>query len=143
MRASDPLPICSPVIGATRIPATAASAPPAAQFTVPSRSGDQPSAAAERSSSAAATVAKPNRENLNTAHSSAVISVAIASSSTRSDWAVTLPQCHRVMRNEGCTSLTSPPQRSSAAAVMTVSSASVAMTRTSGDDRANGRMMNV
>ncbi len=52
---------CRPVIGTTRMPATAASAPPSAQLTVASRSGDQPSDAADTSSSAAATTARPNR----------------------------------------------------------------------------------
>ena len=51
---------CSVTIGAMRIAARPASAEPSAQLSVAMRSGDQPSAAAARSFSATAVVARPN-----------------------------------------------------------------------------------
>ena len=51
----------SPMIGTTRMPATPASAAPAAQLTVAIRSGERPSEAAASWFSAAARVASPKR----------------------------------------------------------------------------------
>jgi hypothetical protein len=50
-----------PVIGTRRMPATAASALPTAQFTAATRAGDTPSAPAVTSLSATAVLARPKR----------------------------------------------------------------------------------
>ena len=51
---------CSVMIGTTRMPATVAIAEPSAQFSSAIRLGDRPIAAAERSLSDTASVARPN-----------------------------------------------------------------------------------
>ncbi len=85
--------ISRPVIEAKNTPAAPARAPPTAQLTVASRSGDQPSALAARSSSAAATTARPKRVKRNTTHSTTVMSTAIDVSQMRSDCTAISPQC--------------------------------------------------
>ena len=81
----------SPALGASRMPAKPAVAPPIAHVTVARKFGDHPSAATARSFSALAEIARPIRVNRVKAHSANVSTIAMPSRIRRSSWTTTRP----------------------------------------------------
>ena len=113
-------------------PATAASAPPAAQLTMAMRSGEYPSAAAAIGFSADASVAWPNLVQRNTAARTAVTTMAMRMSQSRSSLTVLpVPKRSRGVSGSGeRTGVPWSPQTSLATARARKNSANVATTRT-------------
>ena len=81
----------SPALGASRMPASPAMAPPIAQVIVARRFGDQPSADAARSFSALAEIASPTRVYRVKAQSAIVSTIAMPNRKSRSCWITTRP----------------------------------------------------
>jgi hypothetical protein len=87
------------VMGTMRTPATPARAPPSAQLTPATKSGETPALAALRGFSATAVVARPNVVNRYTAHSTTVPAAAMPSRMGRSS-AIVIP-CPRFSGADG------------------------------------------
>ena len=122
------------MIGATRIPATPASAAPMVHVAEDTKPGEIPSAAAPRSFWETAAVTQPIRVNRHTIVKIAVSPTAMQSSQTYPDGRVIEePKCQTLDGNSCWTNGGSAPQTLTATASSTNSTATVATRRDSGD----------
>src|SRR5580704_13393378 len=131
----------SPTIGATRMPAAAATAAPVDQVSMARTSGDQPSAAAARWFSAVAVMANPSVVYRASANSVTVSAAAISSSHRRSTEMAAPKTWTTFCGSEDGTTVKVAPYRMVAVPCRTASRPRVAISRVNGAAVRNGLMI--